>query len=113
MKYLLTVILLLSFSVNADVDITWTAPAPVVGAEVAGYNLYIGTTSGVYTQTINIPDPLAVTYTTTAIADGVTFAAMTAYTSTGVESPYSNEAVATISGGVVVKSPNAPQNLSF
>jgi len=59
-------------------------------SNVAGYRLYCGTTSRVYTQTIEVGNTTMTLVSN--LVDGRTyFFAVTAYTTTGLESPASNE----------------------
>jgi len=64
---------------------------------LAGYKLYYGTTTGVYTNTIDVGNTL--TYQVTALSNGVTYYfAVTAYDTSMNESAYSTETAMTIPG---------------
>ncbi len=65
---------------------------------VVGFNLHYGTSSGQYTQTLNIPTNTATTANVSqGLSYGVTyFFALRAYNSSNVESPNSNEVSASI-----------------
>ena len=77
--------------------IAWTAPttnndgSPLT--DLAGYNLYYGTSSGNYTNTVRVGN--ATTYTLNLAAGSYYFVA-TAYNSLGVESSDSNQVVKTV-----------------
>jgi hypothetical protein len=68
------------------VTLGWDASS----GNVAGYRLYYGPTSGVYTNSIDVGNTTS--NKVSGLANGSTyFFAVTAYTIAGVESPYSNE----------------------
>jgi len=96
MKKLLTLIALLTIVVIANpqtlikyssVTFAWDAsPSP----EVAGYRLYSGPTSGTYTNSVDVGTPLE--YTATNVVREITmYYAVTAYSTNGLESDFSNE----------------------
>ena len=67
--------------------LTWQ---PSTSTNVAGYNVYVGTASGVYSSTI--PVGSATTYTVPNLGIGSTYYfAVTAHNASGVESSYSSE----------------------
>lgn len=71
---------------QASVTLTWDPP-PETG--IAGYRLYSGLTSGIYTNTINVS---ATRHTVTNLVFGARyFFAVTAVSAQGLESGYSNE----------------------
>src|SRR5262245_58135776 len=71
----------------ASVTFAWDANTE---ADLAGYKLYYGPTSGGYTT--NIPLGKVTTYTIPNLVNGATyFFALTAVNSNAVESPYSTE----------------------
>lgn len=74
-------------AIAADVTLAWDPP---LSADVTGYRLYLGTTSGVYNQTSDVGIE-----TTTMVSNlilGTTYYfVVTAYNSSGLESPSSNE----------------------
>ncbi len=104
---------------GAAIDqIGWTAPTQnedgSVLIDLAGYNVYIGTASGVYTTTVPIADPtvtqaLNLPFSLAGVQDGdQVFVAMKSLDTTGNESTnFSNEVLTTVS---VVDNiaPNAP-----
>ena len=109
-KYL--ALLLLSANAFAgSVTLSWTPPTENEDAtpytDPAGYNIYYGTATGVYSDVINVPDPLVTTYVVDNLVDGAYFFVSTAYNLAGTESQYSNEATKT-----VVTIPNPPSNLT-
>jgi hypothetical protein len=70
--------------------LTWTANAAtgVASTNTAGYRVYIGLVSGVYTQTISVGN--TTTATVTNVTSGLTYyCVITAYNSAGVEGPRS------------------------
>ena len=73
--------------------LAWDAPVQADGTlvpNVAGYKLYVGSQSGQYSTVITVG--LTTTYTATNIPTGQTYyVAVTAYTTTGIESAFSNE----------------------
>ena len=95
--------------------LTWTAPATNTDGtaltDLAGYNVYYGTSAGNYTNKINAGN--VTTYTVSNLAAGTYYFAVTAYSSTGQESAYSNMGSKTISSttpppqtaGIAVTSP--------
>lgn len=79
----------------AVANLSWQAPAtntdgsPI--ANLAGYKVHIGTSSGNYSQHIDVGNTTS--YSTSSLIDGSTYYfAVTAYDASKVESPYSNEA---------------------
>ena len=69
----------------ASVTLAWDASTE---AEVAGYKLYFGTASGVYTGSIDVG--LQTSYTVSGVNDAATyFFTATAYDGAGRQSPYS------------------------
>ncbi len=76
--------------------LSWAAPATNVDGtpctDIAGYRIYYGTASGVYSSVINAGKVLS--YQIDGLAGGTTYyVAVTAYDATGAESGYSNEAI--------------------
>src|SRR5205809_728611 len=77
---------------SGQVTLAWD---PNPESTVAGYDLYIGRASAVYTTKINVSN--VTTYTVTGLAPGqVYYFAVTAYDQNGGESGYSNEVSTTI-----------------
>ena len=72
---------------NTTASLSWSPPST---SAVAGYNVYVGTASGVYGAPINIGN--VTSYTVTNLAVGSTYYfVVTDYDATGSESPPSNE----------------------
>lgn len=57
---------------------------------LAGYNVYYGTSQHALTRVVQVPNPGATTYPVTDLASGTWYFAVTAYTSDGAESALSN-----------------------
>jgi hypothetical protein len=90
---------------NGTVTLWWDANTEV---DLAGYKVYWGRASRTYT---NSPIPTVAvmtspTFTTSVLANGTWYFAVTAYNTAGMESGYSNE----VSDTVAV-APSAPKNL--
>ena len=74
------------------VTLTWN---PSVSGDVAGYNIHLGTSSGVYTTVINAGTGNQ--FVVTGLTSGQSyFFVVTAVSATGVESVFSNEATTTV-----------------
>ncbi len=70
----------------ADVTLSWD---PNPETDLAGYKIYYGTSSSVYSTSIKIGPQT--TYTVTGLAPGTYFFAITAYNTADLESGFSNE----------------------
>src|SRR6184192_3316380 len=79
-------------SFAGDVNLAWNAST---GA--AGYKVHFGTASGAYGTSVDVGT--RTTYTVTGLAAGTYYFAVTAYDSSGVQSGFSNEATAAVTGG--------------
>ena len=82
--------------------LSWTPPTTNVDStpltDLAGFKVYYGTSSGYYTQSININNTATTTYQVNNLTDGATYYfSVTAYDTANNESGYSNEACRTIS----------------
>jgi hypothetical protein len=85
----------------AQVTLTWD---PNSETDLAGYEIYYGTSSGNYQWNIDVGN--VTTYTVNSLNTGVTYYfAATAYNTTGLESGYSNEVVYTVSSCTYTLSP--------
>ncbi len=78
----------------AQVTLSWNAPTNYTGGapipDFIGFNIHMGTTSGNYSQTIDVGTQTQ--YTVTNLAEGTAYYfAITAYDSLGNESGYSSE----------------------
>lgn len=74
-------------AIAADVTLAWD---PDVSADITGYRLYLGTTSGVYIQTSDVGITTS-TMVSNLIIGKTYYFVVTAYNSSGLESPPSNE----------------------
>jgi len=117
-KIILLLFVLLMFSIPAsagtsNVTLAWDAPTTNADGtkltDLAGYKLYYGAESGVYTKTVDVGD--ITTFQVKGIPDGPYFFAVTAYDTMGNESGYSNEVNTFLDtippgvpGGCVIKS---------
>ncbi len=98
-----------------EATLTWTAPTQNTDGtpltDLAGFKLYLGQTAGgPYPVSVDIPDPLATTFTVPNLTDGVTYYFVsTAYNSAATvqESDISNEVSKLIPFAV----PNPPSML--
>src|SRR5512137_1401422 len=70
----------------ADVTLAWDA---VTSSQLAGYKVHVGTVSGTYTQVIDVGN--VTTYTVTGLGNATYYFAVTAYSSTGQQTSFSNE----------------------
>lgn len=77
--------------VTATASLSWVAPTDNTDGsrltDLAGYNIYYGTESSALTQTIQVSNPAALSYTVTGLAKGTTwYFQVTSYSSAGEES---------------------------
>jgi hypothetical protein len=85
---------------TGSLTVNWSAPSqntngtPLVN--LAGYFIYYGTSANALTQRLQISNPGITTYTITGVAPGTWYVGILDYTSTGVESSFSNIGSATI-----------------
>ena len=83
----------------SNVSLAWNAPTtyedgtPIT--DLAGFKVYYGTSSGVYSTVIDVQN--VTSYTTPTLAPGTYYFAVTCYDSCGSESVFSNELTTTIS----------------
>ena len=117
MKRLIFLLCLLPmFAWAGEATLTWTAPTQNTDGtpltDLAGFKLYMGQApGGPYPVSVDIPDPLATTFTVPNLTDGATYYFVsTAYNSAAVvqESDFSNEATKLIPFPV----PNHPTMLT-
>src|SRR5207302_6493180 len=78
---------------NAQVGLTWQAPASNGGSPITNYRVYRGTTSG--GETLLATVGVVLTYTDAAVSNGVTYYYQISAVNSAGESPRSNEASAT------------------
>lgn len=90
-----------SESFAGNITLTWSAPttnsdgSPLY--DLAGYKIYYGASSGVYTTSINTG--IVTSYQLTGLSDGATYYfVITALDAWGNESPYSNQASVNLAG---------------
>jgi hypothetical protein len=80
----------LSYSISYAAQATLTWDPPAVSTDVTGYMIHYGTTSGTYSQGIDVGKTTS--YTVSNLNDGQTYYFVaTAYNHTGMQSVYSNE----------------------
>ncbi len=83
-----------------SMSLTWTAPTQnsdgTALTDLAGFNLYHGTTAGNYTHKIRIDNPSISTYLVENLLPDTYYVVATSFNSSGVESDYSNMAVKTV-----------------
>jgi hypothetical protein len=80
-----------TLSLNWVAPVTRTDGSPISLAEIEGYKVYIGTSTGNYTDIVNISDGSQTSVTITGILNGTYYVAMTTYDTGGLESGYSPE----------------------
>jgi hypothetical protein len=83
-----------------SVTLSWLAPTENEDGspldDLAGYRIYYGETSGAYDKTITVNGQGQTNYVVEGLLPRTYYFAVTAYTSSGLESGYSNEASATV-----------------
>lgn len=85
---------------NVSATLSWTPPTqnedgtPL--SDLAGYNLYYGTTSGSYPNQIRVDNPGITSFVVTNLSPNTYYFVATAFNSTGLESSFSQEAVKTL-----------------
>jgi hypothetical protein len=90
-----TVVLLLLSTVSASAGQVTLAWDPNTESDLAGYKVYYGTASGVYTSNIDVGN--VTSFTVTGLQDGLLyFFAVTAYNTSAGESGFSNEVSAVV-----------------
>src|SRR5205807_1012092 len=92
---------------NAQVTLTWQAPASDGGSPIANYKIYRGTTSGSETLVATIGNQLS--YSDGGLTNGVTYYYQVSAVNNVGEGPRSNEASATPTAPATP--PGAPQGL--
>ena len=80
--------------------LSWTPPTEnedgTVLENLAGYKLYFGTASGQYTNPVRINTPGLSSYVIENLLPDTYYVVATAFTTSGTESGYSNEAAKTV-----------------
>jgi hypothetical protein len=86
----------------ASTTLSWTAPTMnsdgTVLTDLAGYTIYYGTSSRNYTNEIRIDNPGMTMFVVDGLAPATYFFAAKAFNASGVESDFSAEASATLTG---------------
>lgn len=84
----------------STVTIDWTPPTENTDGttleNLAGYKIHYGTASKRYTRTITVGNPGLVRYVISSLSPGTYYFSVTAYNSTGTESPLSSEVSAKV-----------------
>ena len=80
---------------TGTMTVAWAAPLTSADglkmADLAGYRVYYGTTSGNYTSTIDVPGATALTYTISGLPTNTYYVIVKAYDSSNNESSASSE----------------------
>jgi hypothetical protein len=85
---------------SGTASLNWTAPttnadgSPLL--DLAGFRVYYGTTTGVYTSSVTVPGPASTSYSLSGMAAGDYYMAVTAYDTSGNESIKSEEVPKTV-----------------
>jgi len=81
-------------------QLSWQAPAENTDGstldDLAGYRIYYGTASGLYTRSVTVADPSALGYTVGDLPAGTYYAIVRSYNAGGTESDASAEVSKTI-----------------
>lgn len=92
-----------------NVSLAWNSSS---NSSVAGYFLYLGSQAGVYTNRINIGNNT--TASVSGLQEGQTYHfAVTAYSSTGIESPFSSDVSYITPGAITLLSPTNYSSMSL
>ncbi|MGC8522484.1 MAG: putative Ig domain-containing protein [Steroidobacteraceae bacterium] len=87
-------------STTGTADVSWTPPTTNTDGstltDLAGYNIYYGTSPTALTQKVQVSNIGLTNYVISGLASGTWYFAVTAYTSSGAESAMSNVASKTI-----------------
>ncbi|MBW4051980.1 MAG: fibronectin type III domain-containing protein [Proteobacteria bacterium] len=82
------------------VTLNWTAPTQNTDGtpltSLAGYNIHYGTSSGNYTQTVNVSNPGIATYVVDNLSPGTYYFSVSAVNAQGTESPLSAQVSTTV-----------------
>ena len=87
-------------SATGTADVSWTPPTTNTDGstltDLAGYNIYYGTSSTALTQKVQVSNVGVTNYVISGLASGTWYFAVTAYTTAGAESSLSDVASKTI-----------------
>lgn len=85
---------------SGSATLSWTAPVSNTDGsaltDLAGYNIYYGTSPSALSTVINVPSAGTTSYTISSLASGTWYFAMNAYTTAGLDSALSNTGSKTI-----------------
>lgn len=88
-------------SATGAADVSWTPPTTTAGGStllnLAGYDIYYGTSPSALTQKIQVTNVGVTTYVISGLTSGTWYFAVTSYTSNGAQSVPSNVVSKTIS----------------
>ena len=96
---------------DAQVTLTWAAPAPNGGPQVTGYNVYDGTTADFKASTM-VQSSASTSATATGLSNGTTYYFWVTAVNTVGQGPASNDASATPAASVLTTVPGAPTGLA-
>ena len=84
-----------------SMTLSWTPPTEnedgTALTNLAGYNIYFGTSQGIYPNSVRINNPSISTYVIESLVPDTYYLVATSFNAQGVESTYSNVAVKTVS----------------
>lgn len=84
---------------SASVTLSWTPPVEnedgTTLTDLAGYYIYYGDTQGTYPNSIRVDNPSVSTYIVDNLTPNTYYFVATSFSSMGIESAYSNEAIKT------------------
>jgi hypothetical protein len=85
---------------TGTITLSWTAPQTRADGtpltDLAGYRIYYGTSSGLYTQSVTVNSASATTYTLANLAAGTYYLTMKSFDTSNIESAGTAEASKTI-----------------
>jgi hypothetical protein len=89
-------------SQSYDLPLSWVAPmtradgSPISLADIDGYRVYFGNSSGNYPDSVDVTGGDQTSVTVTGVTAGTYYVVMTTYDINGLESAYSNEIIKTV-----------------
>ena len=85
---------------SGAVTLNWTPPTQNANGtpitNLTGYDIYYGTASGNYTQTVSVSNPGIASYVVDNLSPGTYYFSITAVNSDGAQSPLSSQVSATV-----------------